>query len=246
MGNGLKFTDDGSVVTHIRLMEKTGERARLRFEVVDTGVGIAPDKIALLFKPFQQVDSSPERRYGGTGLGLAISGRLVELMGGRMGVESAPGSGSTFWFELEMPALPDTVPSSLDPSAAGLRVLIARNHALSQRLSVLSLEKLGFTANSVASGAEVLNCLESEPYDAVLFDQRLADMDGLGLATAIRESERSGKRYGRPRLRLIALISGNSASDRALMLANGIDATLADVTSLASLKQALLGPAPSA
>ena len=159
MGNGLKFTTAGSVVTRVRSLEKDGDRGWLRFEVTDTGPGISPENRELLFRPFQQVDSSLTRSHGGTGLGLAISQRLVQMMGGRIGVESEVGKGSTFWFEIALPVGAEAAPALAEASPAGLRVLVAQDDDLDRRLSLVLLEELGCRAETAASGAEVLERL---------------------------------------------------------------------------------------
>jgi len=241
VGNGLKFTSAGSVVTRIRSLETRDHQVRLRFEVTDTGIGIAPDKIALLFQPFQQVDSSPARRHAGTGLGLAISRRLVDIMGGKMGVESEPGKGSTFWFELTLPVVATSANEAGELPLTGLRVLVAQNNDLNRRLILLSLEKLGCRADTVGSGREVLERLEKQPYEVVLFDERLADMDGRALAVAIRRWEQSGSNPLRRPVRLLALTTGENSEDGGQGVIRGIDATHKTPVPLTLLRQALLG-----
>ena len=239
VGNGLKFTAAGSLVTRIRAVGTEAQGARLRFEVTDTGMGIPPGKLALLFQPFQQLDSSHARRYGGTGLGLAISRRLVEMMGGRMGVASEEWKGSTFWFELVLPV----AAAQPGPGAAmtGLRVVVAQAQNLNRRLALLSLQKLGCRAEAAGSAAELLDRLQKQPFDAVLLDMGLADMDGCALAIAVREREKQAgdRAAGRP-ARLIALASGVAAEEREHFLASGINVILDNPPPLAGLKQALL------
>ena len=167
--NAIKFTPAGSVTLRLRTLREECGQGRLHFEVIDTGVGISPDHLALLFKPFQQLDSSPARRHGGTGLGLVIAKRLVELMGGRMGVTSGPGQGSSFWFDLPLP-VPEPVVPAVGQGAVGLRVLVARDHNLNRRLSLLALERIGCRSEAVRSGNEVLQRLQQKTFDAVLFD----------------------------------------------------------------------------
>ena len=239
VGNALKFTTAGSVVTRIRALQNEASRVQLRFEVADTGLGIAPDKMALLFQPFQQVDSSAARRHGGTGLGLAISRRLVEMMGGRMGVASTAGQGSTFWFELPLPVAARGPQPGDAIAGPGCRVLVAQANALNRRLSLLALEKLGCRAETADSGSELLEQLQRLPFDAVLFDMRLADMDGCALAVAIRKQEKAAA-VPHP-VRLIALAAREPGAERAQHLACGIDETLGNPPALARLKQALLG-----
>ena len=243
VGNGLKFTSAGSVVTRLQPIGKAADTVRLRFEVSDTGIGIPLEKRALLFQPFQQVDSSATRRHGGTGLGLAISRRLVELMGGCMGVTSQAGKGSSFWFEVALPAVAPALPPTRETARVGLRVLVAQDHDLHRRLALLSLEKLGCQADTAGSGREALDRLVQQPYDAVLFDMRLVDMDGGAFAAAIRECEKAGDRPAPRPLRLIGLVGGERTEPAAQVAALGIDALLSSPLKLAGLREALLGPA---
>jgi PAS domain S-box-containing protein len=240
--NAVKFTPTGSVVLRLQTVGETCGPGRLRFEVTDTGIGISPDHLALLFKPFQQVDSSPSRLHGGTGLGLVVSQRLVELMGGRMGVASKPGQGSTFWFELPLPSVTPAGPAVVQ-AAVGLRVLVARDHDLNRRLSLLALEKLGCSAEAVRSGNEVLQRFQQKTFDVVLFDMRLSDMDGFELAATIREKEKGGEAPLPRSIRLVTFMDGDADANPSRCRATGIDATLGTPSALPDLKRALIGAA---
>lgn len=241
VGNGLKFTAAGSVVVRVRSREEGPGPGRLRFEVSDTGIGISPGDIPRLFHPFQQLDSSPARRHGGTGLGLAITRSLVALMGGGMGVASEPGRGSTFWFEIPLPVGTPPPPAVAMPSATGPRVLVAQEHDFNRRLVLLSLAKLGCSADAVATGVEALKQLQRRTYDVVLFDMRLADMDGSALADAIRLRENNGERTSTGPIRLVAFVDGEAGIDLGLRRAAGIDAALPVPPALPDLKQVLFG-----
>lgn len=245
--NGLKFTNHGTVVVRVRFSSPTNTAtpARLRFEVQDTGPGIDPENRALLFQPFQQVDSTATRRHGGTGLGLAISRRLVELMGGVIGVDSITNEGSTFWFELPLKIAASTpaTPVQPNPPLAGEWVLIAREHELNCRLSRLAVEKLGYRAESVVTGHAVLAQLGQRDYAALLFDARLPDLSGEELAAAIRATEKATTQRHRPPLRLVALVHGNSALSAPLLEAAGVDVVLDSTANIARLQQALGAPA---
>ncbi|MFO1461828.1 MAG: ATP-binding protein [Verrucomicrobiota bacterium] len=229
LGNGLKFTQQGSVTVRVR----SEPPASLRFEIIDTGIGIPSEKAALLFQPFQQLDSSHARRHDGTGLGLAISRRLVELMGGSMGLSSSHGSGSSFWF-----LLPLRLPFIPSPSS-GLRVLVVRDHELTRRISTISLEKLGCIAESAGSGAEALTRCRKGGIDALLFDARLADMEGTDLAASVRGLNGAPNTTPSPRIRLIALVDDESPPVLDRLSAFGIDAVLVDPPPLARLREAL-------
>ena len=235
VGNGLKFTAAGSVVTRVRRIEAEGDPVRVRFEVADTGLGIPASKRELLFKPFQQLDTSATRRHGGTGLGLAISRRLVAMMGGQIGVASEEGQGSTFWFELPLPVAPATGEISL----IGLRVLLAQDHPIQRRLALLTLDKLGCQADAVATGQEVLERLQTARYDLVLFESRLADMDGCALAAAIRAREPAATGASPYPPRLIALTGGGRPEAAEKLRAAGVDVVWENDLTPSGLKAAL-------
>lgn len=230
VGNGLKFTPAGTVLLNIRNLGLTGGKRRLRMEVSDTGVGIAADKLGLLFQRFQQLDSSSSRRHGGTGLGLAISRRLIDLMGGQMGVESEVGRGSRFWFEIELPVL-----SGIE-TGIPQRVLLAQDHVINRRISSLALEKIGCRVDAVGTAREVLERLRGDSYDAVLFEARLADTDGCELGFAVRDLVKSIDHDGRQPL-LIMLEAGGEDRARECFAIGSVDAVLDLPLNSAELKR---------
>jgi two-component system, sensor histidine kinase and response regulator len=190
--NAVKFTERGEVEIRVRLLQQLADGVELRFEVRDTGIGISPEQGARLFQSFQQADSSTTRRYGGTGLGLAIAKRLVELMGGQIGVASVPGQGSTFWFTAHL-GLDDEQPVRLRGSAApgNLKVLLVDDNE--QALEVISelIQQLGFRSAATSSAVEALAEIEradaaGQPFDIVLLDWKMPGMDGIALAHEIR------------------------------------------------------------
>ena len=192
-GNAVKFTDHGSVTIVLSEEEPAGRgRAEVRIEVRDTGIGISAADRARLFTMFTQVDASAARRHGGTGLGLAIAKRLTELMGGRIGVESAPGAGSVFWvcLPLDRGALPAA--AGLAPADwSGRRVLLVDDSAVSRDLLVRHLEGFGIAAESAATGPEALERLRAaaaagRPFDAAILDHDMPGMTGPELAARIR------------------------------------------------------------
>ncbi len=192
-GNAIKFTSAGEVSLHVVLEPATGEEVRLRFELRDTGIGIPPDKIGLLFQPFTQVDASTTRRYGGTGLGLSICKRLVELMGGEIGAYSGEGTGFTFWFAIGLsPArLPEAAPQARGV-LNGRRVLVVDDNPTNRRLLQVLLKDWGGETLLADSGPMALELLAREAaahrrIDLALLDMQMPDMDGDTLGRAMLE-----------------------------------------------------------
>jgi len=189
-GNAIKFTEAGEVVVRVRELERdeSGRRTRLRFSVRDTGIGIAPDQLELIFAAFSQADSSTTRRYGGTGLGLSISRRLVELMGGTLEVESEPGRGSEFAFSLTF-GLPETA-SLPPPDRRRWSILVADDHAEARALLAELIECRGWLADVVASGEEAVRKVVEQgmhKYDLCLIDLTMpGGMGGTETARSLR------------------------------------------------------------
>ncbi|MCM8564330.1 ATP-binding protein [Thauera linaloolentis] len=196
VGNAIKFTERGEVALRVRVLESDAEGVRLRFEVRDTGIGIAPEVLGHLFAPFIQADAGIGRRFGGTGLGLSICKRLVELMGGTIGVDSQPGIGSTFWFELplqraaegEAPAAGGARPAAPGPRLPGAHVLVVDDSAMNRDLVERALALEGATATLAADGQQAVQLLKTRPdgFDAVLMDVQMPVMDGLSATRTIR------------------------------------------------------------
>jgi PAS domain S-box-containing protein len=193
--NAIKFTERGHVAVALTSSDVGAARAALAISVRDTGVGIAPEVLPHLFKPFSQADRSISRRFGGSGLGLSICREIVHLMGGRIDVQSTPGQGSVFRVELTLdalapaPAMPRThVGPTLPtvPSLRGLRVLVAEDNSVNQLLIRALLDRMGHYHDVVADGVEVLRQVQAAPYDLVLMDVQMPQMDGLAATRAIR------------------------------------------------------------
>jgi signal transduction histidine kinase/CheY-like chemotaxis protein len=192
MGNAIKFTNAGHVLITVGCADAEDATAEVKISIIDSGIGIAPDKINLLFQQFSQADSSTTRRYGGTGLGLAISKKLVELMGGSIYVESKEGVGSTFGFSLRMPLAP---PSAITPvpaaSLRGLRVLIVDDIEVNRRVVHEQISSWGMRNGSYATAEEALRAVREaqmagDPFDMVIADYQMPGTDGATLAAAIK------------------------------------------------------------
>jgi CheY-like chemotaxis protein len=195
LSNGIKFTSTGEVVVQVKAVppqeaSTSGEPWQLHLAVRDTGIGIPVDRLARLFKSFSQADASTTRQYGGTGLGLAISKRLVELMGGKMWVESVPQKGSTFHFTLPLVAAPEAPLFRLEqrqPQLADLRLLIVDDNPTNCRILTLQTSKWGMVPRGAHSAAQALEWIKAgQHFDVAILDMQMPGMDGLMLATEIR------------------------------------------------------------
>jgi two-component system sensor histidine kinase/response regulator len=190
-GNGIKFTESGSVVLSADLVSRNVDRARVRFAVRDTGIGIDPSVLPALFEAFRQADGATTRRYGGTGLGLAISKRLVEAMGGTIEVVSRPGSGSTFSFTLEFPVIVQSSQRSVRGELRGRRALIVDDDVAARDILARYVTSWGLTAATAETAEEALHLLRSaaehdETFDLAIIDMRLPDADGIELGRTLR------------------------------------------------------------
>ncbi|MFG6466685.1 response regulator [Roseateles sp. BYS87W] len=192
-GNALKFTEHGEVVLVLTLLSEQDGRARLRFEVRDTGIGIAPEKLRHIFDGFSQAEQSTSRRYGGTGLGLAISRRLVELMGGTLGVHSTLGKGSCFDFELTLDVAAPA-DAEADATQRGLKVLIVDDNPMARDVLLGIGQSLGWECDVAASGEHALDLVHESAqqpkagYQLILMDWRMPGLDGWETSRRIRES----------------------------------------------------------
>jgi two-component system, sensor histidine kinase and response regulator len=195
VSNAVKFTHRGEVSVRVDLLERDGEEATLRFAVADTGIGIEPSTLSTLFESFSQADTSTTRRYGGTGLGLAISRQLVALMGGDIGADSVPGEGSRFHFTVALPAPASAVAARRAPVAEpeGVKVLVVDDNATNRAIVDVYLRTAGAHPAQATGGAEALTVMhaaarDGEPFDVVVLDAQMPEMDGLDLAAAIRQA----------------------------------------------------------
>jgi CheY-like chemotaxis protein/nitrogen-specific signal transduction histidine kinase len=230
MGNAVKFTPGGDV--HLTLNRVSEHPTILRFEVRDTGIGIPEEKRHQLFKPFSQLDSAFTRKYGGTGLGLAITKRLVEIMGGEIGVESTEGEGSTFFFTIQTEPFtavsassetqgetPPAEKESLDFS--GMKILVAEDNAVNQKIIARILGKFGAEVDLADNGLKALQAAEKNDYDLVFMDLQMPEMDGLEAAGHIIET---CPVHRRPRI--VACTANATDEDKARCLEAGMDGFL--------------------
>jgi signal transduction histidine kinase/AmiR/NasT family two-component response regulator len=226
VSNAIKFTESGGV----RIEVSRPSLVRVRISVVDTGIGIAADKLSRLFERFTQADASITRRYGGTGLGLAISKQLVELMGGTIEAASSPGDGSTFSFELPLiaAATQSSSVSAQSPEArsfsVGRRVLVVEDNPINQRVAEHMLARLGHSVQLAHNGREALARLAKEHYDLVLMDCQMPEMDGLEATAHIRDQVSAVLDHAIP---IVAMTANAFAEDRERCLAVGMTDFLA-------------------
>jgi signal transduction histidine kinase/ligand-binding sensor domain-containing protein/CheY-like chemotaxis protein len=239
VGNAVKFTERGTVGLRIERLPVPAEAGRvwLRFAVSDTGIGIPEDKLDRLFLAFSQVDSSHTRKYGGTGLGLAISARLVELMGGRITVRSRVGQGSTFAVDLPVAVLdapPVQTPALTERFADfhPLRILIAEDNPVNQKLMISVLGKLGYAPAVVSNGAEALDRLRRETFDVLLMDVQMPVLDGLEATRRIRAGRG-------PQPRIVAMTANALREDRDECFRVGMDEYVSKPFKLDELKAVL-------
>jgi PAS domain S-box-containing protein len=219
-GNAVKFTEAGSITLRAMLVEENAADLLLRFEVRDTGIGIPEEALSRLFKAFEQVDSSTTRRYGGTGLGLAITRRLAEMMHGEVGVESQPGQGSVFWFIARLERSTQVAVREPQANLLGRRVLLADDIAEAREVLSEMMRALGLRVDAVDSGTAALARVvmadqADEPYEVVVLDWRMPDLDGMETARRLQAMplSRTPERllvtaYDEPELREAARAAG--------------------------------------
>jgi CheY-like chemotaxis protein len=244
LGNAVKFTDKGFVRLDVSALP-VEDGHEIQFRVMDSGIGISQDRMSRLFQSFSQVDASTTRKYGGTGLGLAICKHLAELMGGGIWAESVPGEGSSFYFTIQAEASIEPYPKlhgdrpdlTLDLSdqeiQKGLRILLAEDNLVNQKVAIKMLERLGYTADVAADGREVLAALESRPYDVVLMDVQMPEMDGLEATRSIR-STACHQPY------IIAMTAHAMKGDREECLDAGMNDYISKPVRIEELKAALM------
>ncbi len=221
VANAIKFTESGRVGIEARAGKRTGESVELWFSVQDTGVGIAREKQSVIFDAFAQADLSVTRRFGGTGLGLAICSQLVELMGGRIEMESAPGAGSKFSFHALFGVTAEEAPQAeAVPSAwtAPLKILLAEDNLINQVVAARLLQKQGHSVKVVANGREAIEAAATDAFDLILMDNQMPECSGIEATRTIRASGR--------KVAIVGLSADAASGDRERFLAAGMDGHL--------------------
>ncbi|HME39914.1 MAG TPA: ATP-binding protein [Steroidobacteraceae bacterium] len=248
IGNAIKFTTSGHVYVEVTADGRDGHHD-LHVRVRDTGIGIEAAAQAALFQKFTQADTSTTRRYGGTGLGLAICRQLIDLMGGRIGVDSTPGVGSTFWFSIPI-AASDTMPSSAAPQeicgrsaapASLIRVLVAEDNSVNQKVAVRMLERLGCRVDVAANGAEAVQMTTRLPYGLIFMDCHMPEMDGFEATMEIRRRE---SKLGSAATPIVALTASVFKEDRDRCLSAGMDGVIGKPVQPTELAMVLMRFAP--
>jgi PAS domain S-box-containing protein len=240
LGNAIKFTDRGNIEILVETSRQPDNAYKLTVRVCDTGIGIAQDKLKNLFGRFTQADSSIARRFGGTGLGLAISKQLIELMGGQVGVESVEGEGSIFWFSVtlqEGEPVVTTVPQAADKGPATrrpMRILVAEDNQVNQMVIGLMLRQLGHQVDVATNGIEACEQVQKMPYDLVLMDVQMPEMDGIQATQTIRSLP-----HDCATIPIIALTANAMEGDRETYLAAGMNDYIAKPIALPQLIAAM-------
>jgi PAS domain S-box-containing protein len=224
LSNAVKFTAEGEIELTLQSRPIPGDRSVLYWAVRDTGIGVPEANLGRLFRAFSQGDSSITRKFGGTGLGLAISKRLVELMGGKIWVETQEGIGSIFRFTLSAP-LAEPPPEQIEPplvraARTNGRVLVVEDDAGNRRVARLMLQKLGFQVDLVRNGREAVEAIDEKPYRLVLMDVQMPEMDGLEATREIRIRHPGVPIY------IIAVTANATSNERQICLGAGMDAYL--------------------
>lgn len=224
VSNAIKFTKKGSVTVEVKQLSRLKDKSHLEFKVTDTGIGIPQSALPILFQSFSQVDSSTTRKYGGTGLGLSICRQLVEMMGGKIGVKSVEGHGSTFWFDIVVPVAENI--DKIQPIKFDIqtmkpkkwRVLVAEDNTVNQMIVKSMLQKAEHIVTIVANGQEALDALSIAPYDVVLMDCQMPEMDGFEATKKIRQAHQKWSQ-----IPIIAMTAHAMAGDRERCIAAGMD-----------------------
>jgi signal transduction histidine kinase len=228
-GNALKFTEQGTISVCVRMLEEKPDEVLLRCEVKDTGIGVSAEDQKRIFTAFEQADGSMTRKYGGTGLGLAISKRLAHMMGGEVGVESAAGQGSTFWFTVRLDKVlsdavspaptfsPSSTEAQLKSQFSGARILLAEDEPINQEVSCGLLEDIGLSVDLAEDGVLAVALAKKNRYDLILMDMQMPNLNGVEATRVIRTLP------GYAHTPIIALTANAFDKDRQVCLEAGMN-----------------------
>lgn len=248
--NAVKFTEKGGITVNVFMTDQTPSHKKIRFEVIDTGIGISESNLKKLFQSFTQVDSSTTRLYGGTGLGLVISKNIAKLLGGEMGVESEEGKGSNFWFvvnyknsqQAQLTSQPVAVDDHVEPNK--LRVLLAEDNPINQKVAQMHLEKLGHKVECANNGKIAFEMYTKNNYDLIFMDIQMPEMDGIQATKLIREFE-NDIQLTNP-IKIIALTANAMKGDKEACIAAGMNNYMSKPFKPAELSQVLKESFPNA
>jgi CheY-like chemotaxis protein len=223
--NAVKFTDQGGITIRVDVQEQTTDEVTLHFIVSDTGIGVPPEKLGSVFDRFSQADSSITRKYGGSGLGLAISSQIVDKMGGKIWVDSEVGKGSAFHFTVrfrraesaEITDLKNTKQPKAGVELIGMKVLLVEDNLFNQAVAVEVLKKRGCELTVASNGKEAVEAFDSQPFDVILMDLQMPEMDGFEATRIIRSRETFG------RIPIIAQTAHAFKEDRIRCMEAGMD-----------------------
>jgi PAS domain S-box-containing protein len=238
VGNAVKFTTEGTVTVQLSSRLIDDQHLEIKTEVIDTGIGIAPEELSMLFKPFQQTSSGHMRKFGGTGLGLSISRQFAKLMGGDTGVSSQLGQGSNFWFTVVMPPAKDQTQqvkakSVIEQTISPKHLLLVEDNMVNQKVAQAMIKRLGHQVDAVSNGEEAVKILQMVNYDLVLMDCQMPIMDGYQATRAIRSG--SIGQVLNPNIPIVALTANVVQEDRDACFASGMDDFLSKPFDIQSL-----------
>jgi len=240
--NAIKFTKDGEVKVNVSYLNEQNSKHKIEFKVIDTGIGIHENEKSKLFKQFSQINQSTQREYGGTGLGLAISKSLVELMGGKIGVDSKPGIGSTFWFNIilgkskEISITNNKTSNSIKNSSKILNILLVEDNLINQKVAIGIIKQLGHNIEVASNGEIGVEMYKKKYYDVVLMDIQMPVMDGFTATKKIREWEHDENNQPG---RIIALTANALKEDKEKCFDIGMDDFLSKPFKIKDIEMAL-------